>query len=61
MPQKMPRKVSRRTFTRGALVAGGLMLVSRRTSAADFELRQFHNQLVIKPHKPYVTLHMDRD
>jgi hypothetical protein len=23
-------------------------------------LRQFHNQLVIKPHKPNVTLHMDR-
>ena len=23
-------------------------------------LRQFHNQLVIKPHKPHVTLHMNR-
>src|SRR5258708_38731709 len=44
MSRKNSRKISRRTFTRGALLAGGWVLVSRRSAAADFELRQFHNQ-----------------
>jgi tripartite ATP-independent transporter DctP family solute receptor len=36
--------VSRRHFTRAVLATGGLMLLSRRSAAADFELRQYHNQ-----------------
>jgi len=53
----MSRKISRRNFTRGALVAGGFMLVSRRASAADFELRQFHNQPDDSPlHKRLVEM-----
>jgi tripartite ATP-independent transporter DctP family solute receptor len=45
----MSRKISRRAFTRGVLIAGGLTLVSRRSAAADFELRQFHNQPADSP------------
>jgi tripartite ATP-independent transporter DctP family solute receptor len=53
----MSRRISRRAFTRGALVAGGLMLVTRRSAAADFELRQFHNQPADSPlHKRLVEM-----
>jgi tripartite ATP-independent transporter DctP family solute receptor len=53
----MSRKISRRVFTRGALAAGGFLLVSRRTFAADFELRQFHNQPDDSPlHKRLVEM-----
>jgi tripartite ATP-independent transporter DctP family solute receptor len=45
----MDRRISRRAFTRGAVVAGGLLLVTHRSSAADFELRQFHNQPADSP------------
>ncbi|HVA95463.1 MAG TPA: TRAP transporter substrate-binding protein [Candidatus Dormibacteraeota bacterium] len=40
----MVRMISRRKFTRGLMAAGGVLLVSRRLPAAEFELRQFHNQ-----------------
>src|SRR5882672_281098 len=57
MSAKMSRGISRRNFTRGALVAGGWMLVSRRAAAADFELRQFHNQPDDSPlHKRLVEM-----
>lgn len=49
MSRKICRKISRRTFTQGALAAGGLLLVSRRSLAAEFELRQFHNQPADSP------------
>lgn len=45
----MSRKISRRAFTRGAVVAGGMLLVTRRSAAAEFELRQFHNQPADSP------------
>src|SRR5579863_5370710 len=40
----MPHKISRRKFTRGLMAASGLLLLNRRARAAEFELRQFHNQ-----------------
>ncbi len=40
----MGQAISRRQFTRGLMAAGGVLLVSRRSHAAEFELRQFHNQ-----------------
>jgi tripartite ATP-independent transporter DctP family solute receptor len=49
MSSRIPRRISRRDFTRGAVVAGGILLVTRRSSAADFELRQFHNQPADSP------------
>jgi TRAP-type transport system periplasmic protein len=36
--------VTRRQFTFGLVAAGGSLLISRRALAADFQLRQFHNQ-----------------
>ncbi len=53
----MPRRISRRNFTRGALAAGGLLLITRRAPAAEFELRQFHNQPDDSPlHKRLVEM-----
>src|SRR5258706_5423183 len=40
----MSHLISRRHFTLGVLAAGGTMLATARAQAADFELRQFHNQ-----------------
>jgi TRAP-type transport system periplasmic protein len=37
-------KISRRKFSNGLLAAGGLLLLNSRARAAEFELRQFHNQ-----------------
>ena len=46
----MAHKVSRRKFTRGLVTAGGgMLLFSRRAHAAEFELRQFHNQPADSP------------
>ncbi|MGH9679772.1 MAG: hypothetical protein ACRD4Y_07450, partial [Candidatus Acidiferrales bacterium] len=57
MPGKTTRKISRRDFTRGALAAGSWMLLDRRASAADFHLRQFHNQPDDSPlHKRLVEM-----
>ncbi len=53
----MVRLISRRNFTFGLAAAGGLMLASRRVRAADFELRQFHNQPADSPlHKRLVEM-----
>ncbi len=40
----MSHLITRRHFTLGVLAASGTMLATRRAQAADFELRQFHNQ-----------------
>lgn len=40
----MPRKITRRDFARGLAVTGGTLLIGRAARAAEFELRQFHNQ-----------------
>jgi tripartite ATP-independent transporter DctP family solute receptor len=40
----MSRTISRRKFARGMIAAGGALLITRRLPAAEFELRQFHNQ-----------------
>ena len=51
------KKISRRQFTARCLVAGGLTLISRRVHAADFKLRQFHNQPADSPlHKRLVEM-----
>jgi TRAP-type transport system periplasmic protein len=49
--------MSRRHFSLGLLAAGGLALAGSPTWAADFELRQFHNQPVDSPlHKRLVEM-----
>ncbi len=45
----MRHKISRRNFTSGLAAAGGMLLLGRSTRAADFELRQFHNQPADSP------------
>lgn len=45
----MPRKINRRDFARALAVAGGTLLIGRRAPAAEFELRQFHNQPAASP------------
>jgi TRAP-type transport system periplasmic protein len=45
----MPDLISRRRFAAGALATGGMLLMSRTSRAADFELRQFHNQPADNP------------
>jgi TRAP-type transport system periplasmic protein len=51
------KDISRRQFTARCLVAGGLTLISRRVHAADFKLRQFHNQPADSPlHKRLVEM-----
>jgi tripartite ATP-independent transporter DctP family solute receptor len=49
--------ISRRHFTIGLMAAGGMILVSRRGFAADFVMRQFHNQPADSPlHKRLVEM-----
>src|ERR1700686_2141094 len=43
------RRVGRRHFAVGLLATGGAMLVGRNSPAADFPLRQFHNQPAESP------------
>lgn len=51
------KKISRRRFAAGLAVAGGSLLFTRRLRAADFELRNFHNQPVDSPqHKRLVEM-----
>ena len=45
----MSRTISRRKFTRGMIAAGSALLITRRLCAAEFELRQFHNQPADSP------------
>jgi TRAP-type transport system periplasmic protein len=53
----MSHLISRRRFNTGLMAAGGMMLASRRAQAADFELRQFHNQPTDSPlHKRLVEM-----
>lgn len=53
----MAHLISRRDFTFGVMAAGGMMLATRRAYAADFELRQFHNQPADSPlHKRLVEM-----
>jgi tripartite ATP-independent transporter DctP family solute receptor len=49
--------ISRRQFTARLALAGGMALVSRNIQAADFKLRQFHNQPGDSPlHKRLVEM-----
>lgn len=41
--------ISRRRFTLGLAAAGGMVLLTRRLPAAEFELRSFHNQPANSP------------
>ena len=51
------KDISRRQFTARCLVVGGLTLIGRRIQAADFKLRQFHNQPADSPlHKRLVEM-----
>jgi TRAP-type transport system periplasmic protein len=51
----MLAKVSRRKFTTGLMAASGLLLASRGMRAAEFELRQFHNQPADSPLDKWIT------
>ena len=49
--------VTRRQFTASLMAAAGSLLISRRAPAADFHLRQFHNQPVESPlHKSLLEM-----
>jgi TRAP-type transport system periplasmic protein len=53
----MDRFISRREFTAGLAVASAVFLTTSRALAADFELRQFHNQPADSPlHKRLVEM-----
>lgn len=41
--------LTRRHFNKRLMAAGGLLFMSRRTRAADFSMRQYHNQPVESP------------
>jgi TRAP-type transport system periplasmic protein len=50
-------KISRRQFTARLALTGGIALISRSIRAADFKLRQFHNQPSESPlHKRLVEM-----
>jgi TRAP-type transport system periplasmic protein len=54
---RMSGRFGRRDFALGLLATGGAMLASRGSRAADFALRQFHNQPVESPlHKRLVEM-----
>jgi tripartite ATP-independent transporter DctP family solute receptor len=49
--------ISRRRFTVGLAATGGMLLLTRRLRAAEFELRNFHNQPADSPqHRRLVQL-----
>ena len=49
--------ISRRQFTARLALAGGMALIGRNIQAADFKLRQFHNQPADSPlHKRLVEM-----
>jgi len=53
----MLHAITRRQFTNGLAVTGGMLLICRRARAADFALRQFHNQPAESPlHKRLVEM-----
>jgi TRAP-type transport system periplasmic protein len=45
----MPGMITRREFARGLAVASGTLLIARRAGAAEFDLRQYHNQPADSP------------
>ena len=45
----VPRAITRRRFTRGLLAFGGMLLAGRASGAAQWNLRQFHNQPADSP------------
>src|SRR5258708_7812391 len=45
----MIHKISRRKFSKSVMAASGMLLISRRARAAEFDLRQFHNQPADSP------------
>jgi tripartite ATP-independent transporter DctP family solute receptor len=51
----MSHTISRRKFTRGMIAVGGALLLTRRLRAAEFELRQFHNQPAGSPLDKWLT------
>ena len=51
----MRHEISRRRFTHGMLAASGMLLITRRARAAEFELRQFHNQPAGSPLDKWLT------
>ena len=51
----MLHKISRRNFTQGLMATSGMLLISRRARAAEFELRQFHNQPPGSPLDKWLT------
>src|SRR5579863_5649904 len=51
----MAHKIPRRNFTRGLMAAGATLLITRRARAAEFELRQFHNQPPGSPLDKWLT------
>jgi tripartite ATP-independent transporter DctP family solute receptor len=51
--------VSRRKFAGSLLAAGGLLLMSRGARAAEFKLRQFHNQPAGSPLDKWLTAMWD--
>lgn len=53
----MLQAITRRKFTTGLAATGGMLLVCRRADAAEFVLRQFHNQPADSPlHKRLVEM-----
>src|SRR5580692_8473255 len=49
--------ITRRRFTIGLAAVGGSLLAARRVPAADFHMRQYHNQPVESPlHKRLVQM-----
>ena len=51
----MRREISRRKFNYGLAAAGGMLLLARRVRAAEFELRQYHNQPADSPLDKWLT------
>ena len=49
MTDAMCQRISRRRFALGLAATGGMMVFSRCTLAAEFELRQYHNQPADSP------------
>ncbi len=45
----MAHEFSRRKFSQGLMAAGGMMLLGKGARAAEFELRQYHNQPADSP------------
>jgi tripartite ATP-independent transporter DctP family solute receptor len=57
MFRPMDSSMSRRRFTLGLVATGGMIVFSRRALAADFDLRQYHNQPADSPlHKRLVEM-----